>query len=155
VVFDLEPVDSVTVTTLIDNLTDVFMPDQGPARRPPVVPADRRPVATMAGGQAPEALIAEHGLSVLVTVTKNGRRHRILYDAGASPDGVVENMRRLDVDPSGIEVIVCSHGHFDHTTVPLPKTSSVEVRPHVHTRGGCHRGGRAVVCREGLSGAGL
>src|SRR5262249_24116002 len=27
-----------------------------------------------------------------------------------------ENMRRLDVDPSMIEVIVCSHGHFDHTT---------------------------------------
>jgi len=29
VVFDLEPVDSVTVTTLMDNVTDAFMPDQG------------------------------------------------------------------------------------------------------------------------------
>jgi 7,8-dihydropterin-6-yl-methyl-4-(beta-D-ribofuranosyl)aminobenzene 5'-phosphate synthase len=29
---------------------------------------------------------------------------------------VVENMRRLQVDPSGIEAIVCSHGHYDHTT---------------------------------------
>jgi 7,8-dihydropterin-6-yl-methyl-4-(beta-D-ribofuranosyl)aminobenzene 5'-phosphate synthase len=28
---------------------------------------------------------------------------------------VVENMRRLAIDPSTIEVIVCSHGHFDHT----------------------------------------
>jgi 7,8-dihydropterin-6-yl-methyl-4-(beta-D-ribofuranosyl)aminobenzene 5'-phosphate synthase len=28
---------------------------------------------------------------------------------------VVENMRRLEVDPSGIETIICSHGHFDHT----------------------------------------
>ena len=27
--FDLEPVDSVTVTTLMDNVTDIFMPDQG------------------------------------------------------------------------------------------------------------------------------
>lgn len=44
-----------------------------------------------------------------------GRDHRILFDAGTSPDGVAENMRRLDVDPSEIEVIVCSHGHFDHT----------------------------------------
>ena len=26
----LEPVDSVVVTTLMDNITDVFMPDQGP-----------------------------------------------------------------------------------------------------------------------------
>jgi hypothetical protein len=30
---DLEPVDSVVVTTVMDNLTDLFMPDQGPARR--------------------------------------------------------------------------------------------------------------------------
>jgi 7,8-dihydropterin-6-yl-methyl-4-(beta-D-ribofuranosyl)aminobenzene 5'-phosphate synthase len=70
----------------------------------------------MEGGQAPEALLAEHGFSVMVTITKNARQHHILFDAGTSPDGVSENMRRLDVDPSMIEVIVCSHGHFDHTT---------------------------------------
>jgi 7,8-dihydropterin-6-yl-methyl-4-(beta-D-ribofuranosyl)aminobenzene 5'-phosphate synthase len=52
---------------------------------------------------------------VLVTVTKAGSEHRFLFDTGASPDGVAENMRRLDVDPSSIEAIVCSHGHFDHT----------------------------------------
>ena len=33
VLFDLEPVDAVTVTTLMDNVTDIFMPDQGPAHR--------------------------------------------------------------------------------------------------------------------------
>jgi 7,8-dihydropterin-6-yl-methyl-4-(beta-D-ribofuranosyl)aminobenzene 5'-phosphate synthase len=52
----------------------------------------------------------------LVTVTKEGGEHRFLFDAGTSPDGVVENMRRLGVDPRSIEAIVCSHGHFDHTT---------------------------------------
>jgi 7,8-dihydropterin-6-yl-methyl-4-(beta-D-ribofuranosyl)aminobenzene 5'-phosphate synthase len=102
VVFDLEPVDSVIVTTLMDNVTDVFMPDQGPARRAPVVSAHRCVVATMEGGEAPEALVAEHGFSVLVTVTRHGRQHRILFDAGASPDGVVENMRRLD-EPAGTD----------------------------------------------------
>ena len=70
----------------------------------------------MEDGQAPDALLAEHGFSVLVTVTKAGREHRFLFDVGASPDGVVENMRRLGVDPGSIEAIVCSHGHFDHTT---------------------------------------
>jgi 7,8-dihydropterin-6-yl-methyl-4-(beta-D-ribofuranosyl)aminobenzene 5'-phosphate synthase len=54
VVFGLEPVDSVTVTTLMDNVTDVFMPDQGPAHRPPTGFGARRPAATMEGGQAPE-----------------------------------------------------------------------------------------------------
>ena len=43
VVFDLEPVDAVTVTTLMDNVTDNFMPDQGrPVGRPgDPVPAGR------------------------------------------------------------------------------------------------------------------
>jgi 7,8-dihydropterin-6-yl-methyl-4-(beta-D-ribofuranosyl)aminobenzene 5'-phosphate synthase len=116
VVFDLEPVDAVTVTTLMDNVTDVFMPDQGPARRPLGGTRARRPVATMEGGDAPDQLLAEHGFSVLVTVVKNGAEHHLLFDAGTSPDGVVENMRRLEVDPASIEAIVCSHGHFDHTT---------------------------------------
>jgi 7,8-dihydropterin-6-yl-methyl-4-(beta-D-ribofuranosyl)aminobenzene 5'-phosphate synthase len=112
---DLEPVDSVVVTTLMDNLTDVFMPDQGPARRAGPGSTPMRPSATMAEGQVPDALVAEHGFSVLVTVTKAGREHRFLFDTGVSPDGVTENMRRLDVDPGSIEAIVCSHGHFDHT----------------------------------------
>jgi len=116
VVFDLEPVDAVTVTTLMDNLTDNFMPDQGPARRPPGGSRARRPVRIMEDGDGPDALVAEHGFSALVTVTKNGSEHHVLFDAGVSPDGVVENMHRLDVDPTSIEAIICSHGHYDHTT---------------------------------------
>ena len=112
----LEPVDSVELLSLMDNVTDVFMPDQGPARRAGTAVRATRPAALMEEGWAPDALIAEHGFSMLVTVTKAGRAHRILFDAGTSPDGVIENMRRLDVDPSSIEAIVCSHGHFDHTT---------------------------------------
>ena len=113
---DLEPVDSVVVTTVMDNLTDMFMPDQGPARRIGIGRGPQRPSSLMEGGQVPDALLAEHGFSVLVTVTKDRQEHRFLFDAGTSPDGVAENMRRLDIDPTSIEAIVCSHGHFDHTT---------------------------------------
>jgi len=117
VVFDLEPVDSVTVTTLMDNVSDAFMPDQGPAHRPPlpVFQGGRQSVTTMEGGDVPDVPLADGGFSVLVELAKNGTRHQILFDAGTTPDGVVENMRRFEVDPSGIETIVCSHGHFDHT----------------------------------------
>jgi 7,8-dihydropterin-6-yl-methyl-4-(beta-D-ribofuranosyl)aminobenzene 5'-phosphate synthase len=111
----LDPVDSVVVTTLMDNATDSAMPDQGPARRVGLGRVPERPSAVMEGAQVPDALVAEHGFSVLVTVSKAGREHRFLFDAGTSPDGVTENMRRLDVDPGSIEAIVCSHGHFDHT----------------------------------------
>src|SRR5689334_15433735 len=118
VVFDLEPVDSVTVTTLMDNVTDAFMPDQGPAHRPPlpIFRGARRPSTTMEGDDVPDVPLADGGFSVLVDVAKNGTRYRILFDAGTTPDGVAENMRRLEVDPSDIETIVCSHGHYDHTT---------------------------------------
>jgi 7,8-dihydropterin-6-yl-methyl-4-(beta-D-ribofuranosyl)aminobenzene 5'-phosphate synthase len=113
----LEPVDSVVVTTLMDNLTDALMPDQGPARRAGLRPGGpRRPATVMENGDVPDGLIAEHGFSALVTVTKGGREHRFLFDAGTSPDGVAENMRRLGIDPGSIEAIVCSPGHFDHTT---------------------------------------
>ena len=113
---DLEPVDSVVVTTLMGNVTDALMPDQGPARRVTLGAGPWRPAAVMTSGQAPDALIAEHGFSVLVTVTQAAREHRFLFDTGTSPDGVLENMRRLGIDPASIEAIICSHGHFDHTT---------------------------------------
>jgi 7,8-dihydropterin-6-yl-methyl-4-(beta-D-ribofuranosyl)aminobenzene 5'-phosphate synthase len=112
---DLEPVDSVVVTTLMDNVTDAFMPDQGPARRVTLGRGPRVPSRTMTDGLTPSPLIAEHGFSVLVTVAKGGAEHRFLFDTGASPDGVIRNMHWLDIDPGSIEAIVCSHGHFDHT----------------------------------------
>lgn len=112
----LEPVDSVEVTTLVDNVTDAFMPDRGPARRASFGSVPRRGTAVMTGREVPDALVAEHGFSALVTVTSAGAAHRFLFDTGISPDGMVDNMRRLDIDPTSVEAIVCSHGHFDHTT---------------------------------------
>jgi 7,8-dihydropterin-6-yl-methyl-4-(beta-D-ribofuranosyl)aminobenzene 5'-phosphate synthase len=163
---ELEPVDSVVVTTLMDNVTDIFMPDQGPARR--AGPAGgSRPAAVMAGGQAPDVLIAEHGFSVLVTVAKAGREHRFLFDAGTSPDGVVDNMRRLEIDPGSIEAIVCSHGHFDHTTGldglirVLGRTSMpVLIHPHFWRRRRITLPGREpleipTTSRQALAGAGF
>ena len=141
-VVGLEPVDTVTVTTVMDNSLDLFMPDQGPARR---VGPDRmrpaRPCSVMTDREVPDALIAEHGLSMLVTIAKAGQEHRVLFDTGASPGGVVENMRRLDIDPSSIEAIVCSHGHFDHTAgldgllrVLGPAGMPVLIHPHFWRR---------------------
>jgi 7,8-dihydropterin-6-yl-methyl-4-(beta-D-ribofuranosyl)aminobenzene 5'-phosphate synthase len=112
----LEPVDSVTVTTLVDNVFDVFMPDQGPAHRAsPASEGKTQPIATMVGGLTADQLIAEHGLSLLVTITKAEKTHRFLFDTGVSPDGMIENMDRLQINAQDIEAIVCSHGHFDHT----------------------------------------
>ena len=112
----LEPVDSVTITTLIDNATDMLGADTGPAKRPFAGDAQRAPSPMFDEGWRRTGLIAEHGFSALITVQRAGVTHRILFDAGLSPDAMVTNMGRLGVAPGGIAVIVLSHGHYDHTT---------------------------------------
>jgi 7,8-dihydropterin-6-yl-methyl-4-(beta-D-ribofuranosyl)aminobenzene 5'-phosphate synthase len=111
----LDPVDALTVTTLIDNSLDLFMPDQRMAHRVGPTMTPTVPCALMIDREVPDALVAEHGFSALVTVIKGGSRRHVLFDAGGSPNGMVENMRRLDLDPGDIQAIVCSHGHLDHT----------------------------------------
>lgn len=112
----LEPVESVTITTLVDNVTDFLAVDKGPAKRPFLGDVPRLPSTLFEDAWAPDPLIAEHGFSALVTVQHGGRTHRILFDAGFSPDAMISNMRRLNLDPGDIEIIVLSHGHSDHTT---------------------------------------
>jgi hypothetical protein len=58
---DLEPVESVVVLTLMDNVTDNLMVDQEPARRADPMRSPWRRLAMMAGGRVPDGLIAEHG----------------------------------------------------------------------------------------------
>jgi len=110
----LAPVDEVRVTVLVDNAVDSLAQDRGPVHRArlraarPVASALFREGATIGG------LVAEHGFSALVTVRRDGRSHTVLFDAGVSPSGMAANMERLEVDPSAIEAVVLSHGHFDH-----------------------------------------
>ena len=114
----LEPVDALTVTTLVDNVTDLLLVDEGPATRRPLARSalGNVPARFLEGGRTGDALRAEHGFSCLVTIEKSARATRVLFDAGLTPDGLVENMRRLEISPHDIDIIVLSHGHWDHTT---------------------------------------
>lgn len=58
--------------------------------------------------------LAEHGFSVLIQVFDDGKWHSILFDAGASPEGVITNAKRMGLNLSEVEAIVLSHGHYDH-----------------------------------------
>ena len=108
----LEPVDGVQITTLMDNYSDALLPNEGPAKRAFGIdaPAPRIAVATFEGGESRDSLMAEHGFSALVTVSQNGRGHTILFDSGVSPNGLVENMRRLNLTPKDAETIVLALG---------------------------------------------
>ena len=62
--------------------------NQGPAIRPFIGDARRRPSAVFEDDWTREGLIAEHGFAALITVTAGGSTHRLLFDAGLSPDGL-------------------------------------------------------------------
>jgi 7,8-dihydropterin-6-yl-methyl-4-(beta-D-ribofuranosyl)aminobenzene 5'-phosphate synthase len=113
----LRPVRRVHVTTLVDNALDVFAADTGPVRRRPAPDWPRRPAAAHQADPVFDGPVGEHGFSALVEVeTAAGRVHRLLFDTGVSPDGMVANMRRLGLAPDSVSAVVCSHGHWDHTT---------------------------------------
>ena len=114
----LEPVDGVDVTTVVDNSSDVLMPDEGLVRRwglvgtageIPVIPTE-----LAEGGKTVDFLRAEHGFSALIEVWAGGGRRRVLFDAGITPDGLIGNLDRLAISPDTFEAVVLSHGHFDH-----------------------------------------
>ncbi|MEW5870544.1 MAG: MBL fold metallo-hydrolase [Chloroflexota bacterium] len=60
-----------------------------------------------------EPLLAEHGFSALVELRRAGIK--ILWDAGVTRVALMENMRRMKIDPASIDKIALSHGHDDHT----------------------------------------
>jgi hypothetical protein len=74
---ELEPVESVRMTILMDNVTDPLIPDQGPITRviwPKALAAGApRVPAAATGSSVPDALIAEPGFSALVRFEKAGR----------------------------------------------------------------------------------
>jgi len=112
----LAPVDAVRITILMDNLTDPLLFPTEQVERTTWFHHLGRPRVTSAltDDGLPDALIAEPGFSALVRVTTGGRERTILFDAGVTPTGVVENLRRLELSPGEIETIVLSHGHWDH-----------------------------------------
>jgi 7,8-dihydropterin-6-yl-methyl-4-(beta-D-ribofuranosyl)aminobenzene 5'-phosphate synthase len=107
------------VTILMDNVTDPLIPDQGPVTRrswPKALAEGAPKLHAQFASDVPDVLIAEPGFSALVRLERNGRQRALLFDTGVSPAGVAENMQRLGLSLQEVEVIVLSHGHWDHVT---------------------------------------
>ena len=102
----LKAADRVEILTLIDNYIDLLLPATDIVTRPPLAKE---------GKILADTLLAEHGLSLLITVYQGEAKHTILLDTGYTKVGVPHNMERLGIDADDIEAIVISHGHMDHT----------------------------------------
>ena len=61
-------------------------------------------------------LVGEHGFSALVTVNyEDSSEFKFLYDTGAGTPALDYNLKVMETDLSPIEMIVLSHGHYDHS----------------------------------------
>jgi len=102
----LKKVDRVEILTVIDNYVDVLLTNTEVITRPPLAKTGTIPVDT---------LLAEHGLSLLVTVYEREEKHTMLFDTGYTKIGVPHNLDQLGVDLAQVEALALSHGHMDHT----------------------------------------
>ena len=103
--FTLNEVDKVEILTLQDNYIDVAAFDGTDVVKRAMPLKD---------GEIKNSILAEHGFSAVVTATVGGSARSILFDFGFSPQGAAFNADALDLDLSGIEAMVLSHGHMDH-----------------------------------------
>jgi 7,8-dihydropterin-6-yl-methyl-4-(beta-D-ribofuranosyl)aminobenzene 5'-phosphate synthase len=74
-----------------------------------------------------EPLLAEHGFAVLIDLQDAGVR--ILWDAGVTEIALLENMRRMEIDPATISKIALSHGHHDHFAAMTDVIEEIVGRP--------------------------
>ncbi len=124
----MNEVDRIEVLVLIDNYVNVLIGGNEVVTRPPLAKEGKIPADT---------LLAEHGLSLLITVFRKEKKHTLLFDAGYSNVGVLHNLDQLEAKPEEIEAVVLSHGHMDHTGVlysileKIPGRVPLVAHPHV------------------------
>lgn len=103
---ELTPVDRIEIVTLADNYVDVLLESTEIVTRPP---------RARDGKILLDTLVAEHGLSLLVSVWRGEKKHTILMDTGFTGIALLHNAELLGVDLKEIEILVLSHFHMDHT----------------------------------------
>lgn len=63
--------------------------------------------------------VGHWGYSTLLDYEAMGKRRRVLLDTGSDRDCFLRNLKELKIDLSGIDSIVLSHGHYDHTSTTV------------------------------------
>ncbi|MFC2078417.1 MBL fold metallo-hydrolase [Candidatus Bipolaricaulota bacterium] len=107
-------VPNVEVTILVDSLAGMLAQSTKTIRR-----------------HSGEPLIAEPGFGVLIDLPSMNLR--ILWDAGASSTALLGNLRTLEIDPTSIDMIALSHGHWDHVTGLSEILRSIQTLPERKT----------------------
>ncbi len=151
------PADRVEIVSVIDNAFDLLLDEHrcrasGSARVRPTgygCPSSARRYWSRASAWThrwPSTVC-----HLLISVTSGDTRRTLLFDTGSSVGALAHNLRALNVDPTAIEAIVLSHGHFDHTMGlqrprrhPPSAAASGRAPRRVAASAGGHSGARAL-----------
>ncbi len=99
----LPEVDSLSVTTVVDNFIDSLRADEKVAKRFGHAQARRMPT-----------LKAEHGLGHWVETRRGGETRRLAFDFGLTGESYTHNFLELGLDAGQVDAVALSHGHMDH-----------------------------------------
>ena len=111
--FEIVEVDGLEIISLVDNSVD-FLSTIDKKEAQSFRQWTKKRYGEDWARTHPQLPLAEHGFSLLIRVLRDGKTVSVLFDAGISSYGVVENAKRMGLELSEVEYIVLSHGHYDH-----------------------------------------
>ena len=111
----LAQADRAEILILVDNVTDNL--SSVPAYVETEMPRLWKRGLKLLSGRC--MCCAAHGLACAVTVWRGDTAHTLLFDTGPDDSVLGRNVERLGFDMGGIESIVLSHGHWDHSGAML------------------------------------
>src|SRR6476646_10358334 len=102
---EVPAVDKLSIRVLVDSSFDQFFrPKQ--ANGVTVAPAAR-------ADDFRKTLHNEWGLSLWLESQAGGAQRTLMLDYGYTPEVLLNNMELVGVDPSKLDALVVSHGHYD------------------------------------------
>jgi 7,8-dihydropterin-6-yl-methyl-4-(beta-D-ribofuranosyl)aminobenzene 5'-phosphate synthase len=104
----LQEVDKIEIVSLVDNSIDFLSTTSN--RQVQSFWQWSKPQQ----GQRSALPIAQHGFSMLINIFSQKKPEALLFDAGGSPNTMVENAESMGLNLREVEFVVLSHGHYDH-----------------------------------------
>lgn len=121
----LVELDTVKILVIIDNELDPISPSpnkniiqsntlkdiglNGPTRQ------GNTPARAVKELRMDNICCSAHGLSLMITGTKDGKEHTVLFDTGPEESAWERNVKRLKAEVGKVETIQLSHWHRDHS----------------------------------------
>src|SRR5690348_8564715 len=103
-------VDSLSLRVITDNYQFAIAPSRGV----PGVEVQHFGWGIAPGRPPDRTLLSEFGLSLHAESQRGRETRRVLVDFGFTPQAFNNNIELLGVEPSQLDALILSHGHYDH-----------------------------------------